>query len=143
MVVLVSTSGFSVFHHSCNSEKLSEYSLLIPEFSCKHYQDESEELPPCCSASKGNHDKEACGTDDCCNTEVITVKLSTTFTLKEFKFKTELPAVALIDRITDEPSPVGTTVMTRPVVSNDLAPPLSGRALHIFLQQLNIPNPSV
>lgn len=142
VVVLISTSGFTVFEHSCTSSKTHERSLFIPVFSCDHYQDEvNEEKPTCCD----NHQAEepiTCGTDDCCETETIIVKLDATYDLQYNKLKVSIATLA---------SPIETNAIVECpfdeeslcFVKNDHPPPLAGKALRIFLHQLNAHPPVV
>jgi len=144
VVVLISTSGFTVFHHTCITSQSSELSIIIPDFSCVHFQDKAEEeLPSCCAPVKENHDNDSGGDDKCCNTEKFSVKLDITLKVVDFSNKIELSNLGpdlgssndLLSGIPVELSNI--------IIFNDLPPPLGGKALHIFLHQLNIPSYSV
>ena len=140
--IMVVTSGFTVFHHSCQSMSISEYSVLIPEFSCDNYNAEKTlGLLACCQAAEdASHQDHA--DDDCCDTESYVVKIDFTVKMQDgltFCFvnppaSLELIEYALLNE--DDQSPAD-------LLSNDLSPPKAGRELHIFLQQLNIPDPAV
>lgn len=139
---MVVTSGFTVFHHSCQSMSTSEYSVLIPEFSCNHYNAEkSHGMPACChSAEDASHQDHP--DDDCCDTESYVVKIDFTVKMQDaltFCFENSATSFELIEYASlneDDQSQVD-------LFSNDLSPPKAGRDLHIFLQQLNIPDPAV
>ena len=144
VVVLISTSGFTVFHHTCNSSQTSELSLIIPDFSCEHFQDKAdEELPPCCTPVEEEHDKDKCGDDKCCNTKSFSVKLDITLKVVDFSNKIVL---SIISPDLRSPNDLLTGIpgeLSNIIISNDLPPPLGGKDLHIFLHQLNIPSYSV
>lgn len=144
VVILISTSGFTVFHHTCNSSQTSELSLIVPDFSCAHFQDEAEEeLPQCCTPVKEEHDKDSCGDDNCCNTESFSVKLNIALKVVDFSNKVELSIISPVV-ISEEDLFTGPVdEISSIIISNDLPPPLGGKALHIFLHQLNIPSHTV
>ncbi len=139
VIFLVSTSGFTVFRHSCQTEQTTEFSFLHADFSCDHHH--SDDVHSCCEAS-GTSDKVSCGTDDCCDTEILIVKLNTTFDYQNIFKK---PVISAIDvaqvEVYEFNSPEKES--THIIISNDLPPPLSGKALLIFLHQLTTPYPSV
>jgi len=140
-IVLIATSGFTIFHHSCQTSQTSELSLIIPDFSCSHFQQKANDGHSCCSKHESPI-TETCGDDKCCNTETFLVKLDITlkvtnlenkisFSTPDFAFKTATE----IEVPNDELSHI--------TIINGLPPPLAGKDLHIFLHQLNIPFPSV
>jgi hypothetical protein len=141
-IVLVATSGFTVFKHSCSTEQTIEYSLLAPDFSCQHIgSNEAEKLPACCCLPKVVT-TESLDQQKCCDTDSYLVKMKINFETQDFNKK---------NLVEVECAPVNMELETRLfsaefshiIISDDLPPPLSGKALHIFLHQLNIPYPSV
>jgi len=141
VIVLVSTSGFTVFKHSCSTEETTEFSLLIPEFNCEHNQEE-ESLPACCSTIPLARDKESYNSSKCCDTDKFVVKLNITVELTDYS-KSEYTSVATIPILEANDLHTEDDEKRHIIVSNNLPPPLAGKALHIFLHQLNIPYPSV
>jgi hypothetical protein len=142
LIFLVSTSGFPVFRHSCQTEQTTEFSFLLADFSCDHqHSDDAHPAHPCCETS-GTSNNINCGTDHCCDTETLLVKLNTTSYYQNIFKK---PVISAIDvakvEIYEFLSPVKES--THIIISNDLPPPLSGKALLIFLHQLTTPYPSV
>jgi len=144
VVILIATSGFTVFHHTCNSSQTSELSLIIPDFSCAHFQETAEEvLPPCCAPVKEEHNENSCVDDHCCNTESFSIELNITLAIVDFDNKIEFSTISPFI-ISDNDLFRGMPVeLSNIIISNDLPPPLGGKALHIFLHQLNIPSCSV
>lgn len=140
-IILVATSGFTVFKHSCSSEKTTEFSILIPEFNCEHYLQE-ESLPPCCCTIPEPDKEESYGKDNCCETDSFVVKLNITIDVKDYNHNI-VSAVSVIPAVEEIDVNLKRKEIKHIIVSNDLPPPLSGKSLHIFLQQLNIPYPSV
>lgn len=142
VIFLVSTSGFTVFRHSCQAEQTTEFSFLLADFSCDHlYSEDAHPAHSCCETS-GINDGVNCGTDDCCDTETLLVKLNTTIDYQNIFKK---PVISAIDvaqvEIYEFYSPERES--THIIISNDLPPPLSGKALLIFLHQLTTPYLSV
>lgn len=135
LIVLVSTSGFTVFKHHCYTEKTTEISFIVEDFDCDHKEHEhTNKLPPCCGMPE--HAKTpTCSEGNCCDTEIQFFKLNITLDLQkvEKKFSPSLLAdFILSEDILDLPSEEKDHI----IISNDLPPPLSGKALHIYLQQL-------
>lgn len=142
VVVITTTSGFAVFKHHCNTQRITEYSLLVPAFDCDHYNHGySGDLPPCCATH--NTDKgESCANDDCCKTDSYIVKLDLTTVNHDISYKLHFDAYVepvlsydMVMQFSDDISDI--------IISNDLPPPKSGKAIRIYLHQLNIPYPSV
>lgn len=142
VIFLVSSSGFTVFRHSCQAEQTTEFSFLLADFSCDHqHSDDTHPAHPCCEVS-GTSDKVSCGTDHCCDTETLLVKLNTTSDYQNVFKKSVISAIdAAQVKIYEFFSPERES--THIIISNGLPPPLSGKALLIFLHQLTIPYPSV
>ncbi len=141
VIVLVSTSGFTVFKHSCSTEQTTEFSLLIPEFNCEHYQEEAS-LPACCCAIPIPEDEESYNSSKCCDTDTFVVKLNITVQLTDYD-KSEYINVAILPVLAAKDLHTEDDKNRHIIVSNNLPPPLAGKALHIYLHQLNIPYPSV
>ena len=141
-VVITTTSGFAVYKHHCNTESITEYSVLVPAFECNHNKHQhTESLPPCCP-SICIDDRESCSNDDCCEIDSFIVKLDIVIDNYDVSYKLQPgshtgPVVSddVVKQFSDEISHI--------VISNDLPPPKSGKALRIYLHQLNIPYPSV
>lgn len=141
-VVITTTSGFMVFKHHCNTQRSTEYSVLVPAFECDHYNHKhSEKLPSCCALPEAIN-SESCSTDDCCETDSFIVKLDIKIDnhdiSKKIQFETHIEplySVDIVKQVSDEISHI--------IISDDLPPPKSGKALRIYLHQLNIPFPSV
>lgn len=70
IVVLMSTSGFKIYSHHCNTTHTHNYSIFIPAEECQHAKAES--LQSCC-----HKQDTTTKTKDCCKNESKTVKLST------------------------------------------------------------------
>jgi hypothetical protein len=140
-IVLIATSGFTVFKHSCSTENTIEFSLLFPEFKCEHYQQEASLLACCCTILEPNND-EAYDKNKCCNTDTFVVKMNITIDLQNYHKIVDAPVAILIAIEETDLSPDRDEI-NHIIVSNDLPPPLSGKALHVFLNQLNIPFTSV
>jgi hypothetical protein len=141
-IVLIATSGFTVFHHSCRTAQTSEFSLIIPDFSCKHFLEEEDKTLPACCATKETKDEENRGTDKCCDTEIFLVKLDITFKVIDFDQKTNFCSIDLPEENTFD-TEIAHTELSHIIECNGLPPPLAGKDLHIYLHQLNIPFPSV
>ena len=142
VIFLVSTSGFTVFRHSCQAEERTEFSILRADFSCDHpYSEDAHPAHSCCETS-GTSDNVNCRTDHCCDTETLVVKLNTTSYYQNI-FKKSV--ISIIDvakvEIYEFYSPAKES--THIIISNGLPPPLSGKALLIFLHQLTTPYLSV
>jgi hypothetical protein len=139
-VVLISTSGFAVFRHSCQAEQSIEYSFANAECNCISGQ---QEIPAhsCCELPSSAK-KVTPAADKCCATELIILKLDTKIDIQDIQKKIHFTLIDLpvVDEYTvSMPDNESKHIL----ISNDLPPPLSGRSLHIFLHQLNIPFPSV
>jgi len=139
-VILIATSGFTVFRHSCHVAKTTEISFIIPEFSCDKQQDDAL-THSCCNALE-LPDAKTCGADGCCDTETFLVKLDITFYTQDFS-KKAIQANLDQPKITYEEVEIPKEEISHIYINNDLPPPLSGKALLVFLNQLNIPFPSV
>lgn len=141
-IILLTTSGISVFHHYCNTTRLSEYSLIIPEFSCQHHHHLTDKLPSCCS---GEHENlhQSCGMSDCCTTDVVMVKLDVTLIAQDIDpWQTQLAGLIVGNSLMlEDEAEVENSDL--PIINNNHSPPLAGRDLHIYIHQLNIPDPSV
>lgn len=143
-VILIVTSGFTIFHHTCQSSQTSELSLIIPELSCADIKSqETNNEHSCCSVPEIPVEKHSNEDDNCCNTESFLVKLDITFVLVEVDEKTELPVKEHLILFDNEQSRCPRIENSVTIISNDLPPPLGSKALHIFLHQINIPYPSV
>lgn len=136
LVVLISTSGFTVFQHSCSSNNTSELSFIVPLFSCDHYQADHMESEGSCCVDAEAGSSPSCRAGDCCDTETTLVKLDVTFEIQIAKIKIFVPAIDLPMEGKEEPiKDSGQAVHPDP--GNDLPPPLSGKDLRIYLHQLN------
>ncbi len=142
-IILVATSGFNVFKHSCRTEKTTEISFIIPEFECVHSdQVYDADLPSCCQLPTTDEEGESCIESKCCDTEHYLVKLNITLNLQDYSNK----IIQEFEPVTAGQEPDITSPrreINQIVICDDLPPPLSGKSLHIFLHQLNIPYPSV
>ncbi len=142
VIVLVSTSGFTVFKHSCSTEQTIEYSLLVPDFSCQHIgSNEAEKLPACCCLPKAAT-TESLDQQKCCDTDSYLVKMKINFETQDFN-KKNLVEVENTPVDMEREIRLSSAEFSHIIISDDLPPPLSGKALHIYLHQLNIPYPSV
>ena len=142
VIFLVSTSGFTVFRHSCQTEQTTEFSFLLADFNCDHQHIEDAHPVHSCCETSGTNDGVNCETDHCCDTETLLVKLNTTSYYQNIFKKSVISAndVSQVE-IYEFYSPAKES--THIIISNDLPPPLSGKALLIFLHQLTTPYPSV
>lgn len=142
VIFLVSTSGFTVFRHSCQTEQTTEFSFLLADFDCDHQHSEDVHPTHSCFETPGTNDGVNCEADYCCDTETLLLKLNTTF---DYQNVFKKPIVSAIDmaevEIYEFYSPAKES--THIIISNDFPPPLSGKALLIFLHQLTTPYPSV
>jgi hypothetical protein len=142
VIFLVSTSGFTVFRHSCQTEQTTEFSFLLADFNCDHQHIEDAHPAHSCCETSGTNDGVNCETDKCCDTETLLLELNTTFDYQNVFNK---PIISAIDvaqvKIYEFYSPAKES--THIIISNDLPPPLSGKALLIFLHQLTTPHPFV
>ncbi len=143
-IVLLATSGFTVFKHSCLIEKTTEFSIIIPEFNCDHndHDHDHEAMPHSCCSLPESTGSETCSTDKCCDTDTFIVKLNITVDIQDYSKNTSISAVGLPEKNEEEIS-ANAEEINCIIERNGLPPPLSGKALHIFLQQLNIPDASV
>jgi hypothetical protein len=143
VVVLITTSGFTVFEHHCYTEKTTEYSVLVPNFECDHSEhDHHDNIPSCCEIYSSTQPGEECGKSDCCDTYSFVVKLNIPLDSQDVNKKISIDMfTGLLER--DIENTITDSEDQHIIISNDLPPPLAGRDLHIFLHQLNIPYPSV
>ena len=141
MLVLVSTSGFTVFRHSCNTQKTSELSFIIPSFECEHIATEENSCASCCGAEE-IPSGELYDTPKCCDTETILVKLDLNYEIQKTLKVVPIVAIGVLQG-TEAIQEVSNAEIAHIITSNNLPPPLSGKALHIYLQQLNIPYQTV
>lgn len=141
-VVLVSTSGFSIYEHTCKTEHSRELSILIPEFSCAHeHQPDHEALLSCC-ALKDERSTGACHNGECCDTDVHLVKLDIPFDYKDIPKKNFSPCIfTLAEPVENEQTEAEAIRFI--YLQNNLPPPLSGKEIRIFLHQLSIPHHTV
>ena len=99
-------------------------------------------MPECC-ADKFETAHQSCGMSDCCTTDVITVKLDITLmTLDIQPWQPQLAGLQYEYAVADEVS-IEKENTALNILCDALSPPLSGRELHIFLHQLNIPDTAV
>ncbi len=138
-IVLIATSGFTVFRHSCQKSNTSELSIIIPDFS--HYQHELTDCASCCGIQDPPA-SEASDSDDCCDTESLLVMLDTKFIVLDFSNKIIFSIPDPVIETTKEIE-VSKWELSHINTINGLPPPLAGKNLHIFLHQLNIPFPTV
>ncbi|MEN8224216.1 MAG: hypothetical protein ABFS05_02550 [Bacteroidota bacterium] len=143
LIVLITTSGFAVFKHSCHIEHTTEYSLMLPEFDCNHYQHPGHEGDDhaCCSLSNTDENNE-CQSGKCCDTDSFIVKLDITLDIHDFNKKAFIADFEFLPR-TSKDVITQAEEICHIIISNDLPPPLSGKSLLIFLNQLDTPYPSV
>ena len=141
-IVLIATSGFTVFHHSCQTTQTSELSIIIPDFSCDHFQNPVEKAVHSCCSTTEPPENNSCGADNCCDTEAYLVKLDITFKAIDFNKKVVFTTLIQHIKTTYKIEDPGAE-FTHIIVSNNLSPPKAGKDLHIFLHQLNIPSPTV
>lgn len=135
MIILISTSGFTVFKHHCNAEKTSQFSFIIEDFSCDHWAHEHEHALPACCAE--NHEKTgtACEDGSCCDTESYIVKLDITLDQQNAP-KYSIPVTESDEPVNQIESPSISHECKHVILHNNLPPPLSGKALQIYLHQL-------
>lgn len=139
-VILIATSGFIVFRHSCHVKNSTEFSLIVPEFTCSIENHEGVDHSCCYLPASG--ESESCEADKCCSTDSFFVKLNITLDIQDFSKKT-------VTQDMNVPTNTGYEIvlpsgeLSHIIICNGLPPPLSGKALHIFLHQLNIPYASV
>lgn len=137
---LVATSGMPVFHHSCNTQNTSEYTVLFADFSCEHWQgiSDAEKSNSCC-ADQHNEEDQSCEDNHCCDTETLLVKLDANLDFnKSVQVNTDQFLVKEINVIDNQ---IYTPEKQLPVFFyHDLPPPLTGKDLKIYLHQLNIPH---
>ncbi len=141
-IVLIATSGFTVLRHSCQAQDTTEFSLFIPEFNCEHQGNQEKSTIHSCCSIPVLPASETYDTEKCCDTDTFLVKLDVTFDIHHLT-KKAIPADFdhPVERAHELEIPDGE--ITHIIISNDLPPPLGGKSLHIFLNQLNIPFPSV
>ena len=137
VIVLISTSGFTVFKHICNTENTSQFSFIIEDFNCDHNGHEHvKALPACCAENHTNKDV-TCEDGNCCDTESYTVKLDITLDQQKAPKKPilDMESAELVNHIE---SPSQLQEYRHIILHNNLPPPLSGKALHIYLHQLKL-----
>lgn len=137
-IVLIATSGFTVFHHSCQTSQTSELSLIIADFSCNNYKQKADVVVQSCCRVHNSPVPETCDTKKCCDTETILVKVDIPFDTQNYLKKKSYTAIEHSAETAFEIE-IPERELSHIVISNDLPPPLAGKALHIFLHQLNIP----
>ena len=142
-VVLIATSGFTVFHHTCNTSQTSELSVIVPDFSCEHFQEQKSEVPSCCANSDDPDDHKPCQDDNCCDTESYKVKLDITLKVVDLDKKFEYSSILNAGLEKNNNNIEAGSELNHIIVSNDLPPPLGGKSLLIFLHKLIIPDLSV
>jgi hypothetical protein len=117
--------------------------LLIPDFECDHTAHAHvDKLISCCEIKPIKHEGEKCGESDCCDTYSFVVKLDITIDNQKISKNASFDVHAgLLENDTE----INYTDSEEKhiIISNDLPPPLSGKDLHIYLNQLNIPCLSV
>lgn len=137
MILLISTSGFTVFKHHCNTQNISQFSFIIEDFNCGHNDYDHEHIAPsCCAESHANADR-ACEGGNCCDTESYVVKLDITIDIQKV-LKHSIPLIGLAEAANPIEVPTLSKDSKHILIHNDLPPPLSGKALHIYLQQLKL-----
>ncbi len=53
LIVLASTSGFTLYSHTCSHKHITTYALFVPANPCHHELEKSgTEKPSCCSVTK-------------------------------------------------------------------------------------------
>jgi len=140
VIVLIATSGFTVFKHSCRSEKTTEFSLLIPEFKCEHFQQEAS-LPSCCCIPEENSN-ESFSNEECCDTDSFLIKLNITTDIQDYvkHIPHSFSNIPVCEELINHSEITETRHI---IICNDLPPPKSGKELCVFLNQLIIPFASV
>lgn len=142
LVVLVTTSGFTVFKHHCTTENTSQLSFMIEDFDCDHNDHEHDSLPLSCCTPHGQDTEESCEPENCCDTESYVVMLNITLDKQEAS-KYPLPDLGISEDMKGDETLYPHEENDHIIISNDLPPPLAGKALRIYLHQLNIPFASV
>jgi len=136
-IFLVTTSGFTVFEHHCTTENTSQFSFIIEDFNCEHPDHQHEHaLPACCAENHGSKG-DSCDDRNCCDTESYIVQLDITLEISKISKNTS-PSLESGEPIYNLESPSKAKESRAIITYNDLPPPLSGKALHIFLQHLKI-----
>lgn len=79
-VLLMSTSGFRIYTHTCNHKHTQTYSLLIPVKVCHHQTSEQASMS-CCQTSTEKQTCSHCALNhsekNCCSDQQKVVKLNT------------------------------------------------------------------
>ncbi|MEE4255621.1 MAG: hypothetical protein V2I47_01140 [Bacteroidales bacterium] len=135
MIFLVSTSGFTIFKHHCYTKNSSQFSFLIEDFNCDHNGHEHQHALPACCAENTENTGASCEDGSCCDTESYIVKLDVTLDQQKAP-KNPIPATESGEPVNHTESPYLTQEDKHFILHNNLPPPLSGKALHIFLHQL-------
>ena len=133
IIVLISTSGFTVFIHHCNTEKTSQFSFIFEDFSCDH-NDHEHALPACC-AENHEHTGASCEEGSCCNTERYIVKLDIPLDQQKAP-QHSIPVMGSGEPVIHIESPSLSQEIKHVAIHNNLPPPLAGKALQIYLHQL-------
>jgi len=142
LVMLVATSGFTIFKHHCTAENTNQLSFMIEDFDCDHNDQEHEHFPLACCTQHGQDTGQSCEPENCCDTESYVVQLNITLD-KQQATKYSLPDLENGEDIIDIDTPCPRVEKDLIIISNNLPPPIAGKALRIYLHQLNIPFPSV
>lgn len=142
VILLVSTSGFTVFKHSCYTDRTTEYSVITPDFNCDHNDHTGHEHLPSCCGIQDLGGGASCEEGSCCETEAFIIKLHINVDIQDYKKAQLVDDFEFISEATIDVPPARKEIDDI-IISNDLPPPLSGRALLIYLHQLNTPYPSV
>ena len=137
-IVLIATSGFTVFSHSCHKAHTNEFSITTPDCGCEHNNQIADEAVHSCCGITESPAGETYEPEKCCDTESFLIKLDITFETHNILNKTHL-STADQPTVTAFELDIPSGEITHIIVCNNLPPPLSGKALHIFLNQLNIP----
>jgi len=142
VVVFIATSGMTIYHHHCACSDISETSVIIQKFDCAHFNDQNtpQEHSCCHAVDPETPDHSEDDEDGCCTTTHDFLKIGIDLKIDDFKPSIKVFSVVISIFYTDNPLPGE---------SNDLfslnprgaPPPLSGRALLFFLNQLKIDTP--
>ncbi|MBI9068851.1 MAG: hypothetical protein JEZ09_16260 [Salinivirgaceae bacterium] len=80
IVVLLSTSGFKIYSHHCNTSNTHNYSIIIPAENCSHHNEKTQAKSCCVVAEEQaavSHCENSAEKKPCCTNIEQIVKLDT------------------------------------------------------------------
>jgi len=137
VVFLMATIGVSVYNYHCNCTS-TDYSSFLIEKNCNAPDNKPAENKTCCSEHKTAHQHSA--DKKCCSKTIQFFKIKNEFNTVSFNYE-KIVAITVFNLIEQDIFEVSSEYFhNKFLLPPNITPPLTGKKLVFFLQQLRIPS---